>query len=76
MKRLNIGIFIQDENEKIVSKKLVTENWKVDMEYDLKQHSSVDIRDEIASIIYKHFNEFFKVEVLKDMIDEAKVMGE
>lgn len=72
MKRIHVGVYLEDENGNILSKRVVSGNWSVDLEYQLKTHFEVDVMDEIASIVNKNLVAQLRPKVMREMIEEAK----
>lgn len=72
MRNIHVGIFLQDEQGQIISKRIISGNWSVDLEYQLKTHFEVDVSDEIASVLKKNVVAQLQSSTIKDMIEEAK----
>jgi hypothetical protein len=72
MKTLKLGICLLDENDEIVSKRIIGTNWEVDLEQDLREKFNIHVHDEIANIMFENLKLQLSPEVIKEMLREVK----
>jgi len=72
MKTLKVGIYFEDENDNIVSKRLISSKWSADAEKDLMKHHEKYFVDEVAYILTENFKLELKPEVIKEMMKELR----
>jgi hypothetical protein len=72
MRKIKVGMYLADEDDNVVSKRELSGQWSVDLEYELKTHFEVDVKDEIASILMKNFIAHLTPNTIKEMLAEAK----
>ena len=76
MRTLTLGVCFLDENDKIISKRVIGSNWSVNVEQDLKHKFAMHIEDEIANILTENLKIELTPEIIKEMLKEAKVCQE
>jgi len=72
MKTLKMGVCFLDEDDNLISKRLVNANWSVNLEQDLKGMFNVDVLDEIAAILTENVKLTLTQDTVKDMLNEVK----
>ena len=72
MKILKLGVCFLDEDDNLISKRMVNANWTVDLEQDLKGLFDVYFLDEIAAILTEHLKLTLTEDTVKDMLNEIK----
>lgn len=73
MKTLNLGIcFIDDEGENVLCKRVVSANWSINMEQDMKALHNISIEEEIANVLVEQLKLSLTSEVVIEMLEEMK----
>jgi len=71
MKNLTVGICFLDDEENIITKRVIGTNWTVNVEQDLKEKFNIHMMDEIATILTENLKLQLTNEVMKDMLKEV-----
>jgi len=72
MKSLKLGVCFLDEEENIISKRVIGADWSVNIEQDLKNKFDFRVEDEIAAILTENLKLQLTPEVVKEMLKEVK----
>ena len=72
MKSLKLGVCFLDEEENIISKRVIGADWSVNIEQDLKNKFDFRVEDEIAAILTENLKLQLTPEVVKEMLIEVK----
>ena len=72
MKTLKLGVCFLDEEDNIISKRIIGANWSVNVEQDLKHKFNGHVEDEIAAILTENLKIQLNPEVVKEMLLEVK----
>lgn len=71
MKNVKMGICFLDEDDNIISKRVIGTNWEVDTEKDLEKFG-LYVNDEIASILTANMKLQLNEDTVKEMLLEIK----
>ena len=72
MKTLKVGVCFLDDEDNVITKRVVGTNWTVNVEQDLKKNFNVHMMDEIASILTENIKLQLTDEVIREMITEVQ----
>ena len=72
MKKIKMGICFLDEEDNIISKKVLEATWSIDLEYQLKEKFDIKVEDEIASVLTEGIKLSLTSDVVKEMLLEIK----
>ena len=72
MRNLTVGVCFLDDEENIITKRVIGTNWTVDAEQDLKRNMNIHMMDEIATILTENVKLQLTNEVMKDMLKEVQ----
>ena len=72
MKTLKVGICFLDDEDNVITKRVVGTNWTVNVEQDLKKNFNIHMMDEIASILTENIKLQLTDEVIREMITEVQ----
>ena len=70
MTTLSLGICFLDEEEKVISKRVVGTDWTINTEQDLKRKPNVHMLDEISNILTDNLKLQLTTDTIKEMIEE------
>ncbi len=72
MKTLKLGVCFLDEEDNIMSKRVIGESWSVNVDQDLRERSHTHIDGEIAAILTENLKLQLTSETVKEMLKEVK----
>ena len=72
MKTLKLGVCFLDEEDNIISKRVIGADWSVNVEQDLKHKFHTRMEDEVAAILTENLKLQLTPEVVKEMLNEVK----
>ena len=72
MKQLKLGICFLDEEDKVISKRVLGTNWSINTEQDLKEKFDIRVEDEIATVLTENLKLQLTTDVVKEMLGEVK----
>lgn len=73
MKTLKVGICFLNEEDVVVSKRVVGTNWEVNVEQDLKRKPNIHFLDEISEILTENLKLQLESGLVKDMLSEIQI---
>ena len=72
MKTLKLGVCFLDEEDNIITKRVIGTNWSVNIEQDLREKFHTHVDDEIAEILTGNLKLQLTSEIVKEMLKEVK----
>ena len=72
MKTLKLGVCFLDEEDNIISKRVIWSHWSVNIDQDLKDRVNLHVEDEIAAILTENLKIQLTPETVKTMLLEIK----
>jgi len=69
---LTVGIYFEDENGNVVSKRSIGSEWHVDSDKDLTKIYSNLIIEEFSSVLLENIKLNLNAEVIKEMMNDIK----
>jgi hypothetical protein len=72
METVKMGICFFDEDDNIVSSRMIGTNWEVNVENDLDRQFGVDVYNEISFILKENLEIQLTQSVIKEMLLEIK----
>ena len=72
MRTLKAGICFLDEEDNVISKRVIGTNWTIDIEQHLKDNFNVHILDEVAEIITENLKLQLNASEVRKMITEVE----
>ncbi len=72
LKTLKLGICFLDEEDNIISKRLVGRNWSVNIEQDMRENFNVNMMDEVAAILTENLKLQLTEDIVRNMLDEVQ----
>ena len=72
MKTLKVGVCFLDDEDNVITKRVVGTNWTVNVEQDLKKNFNIHMMDEIASILTENIKLQLTDEVIREMLTEVQ----
>jgi len=76
MTELKLGVCFLDEDNKVISKRVVGTNWTVDIEQDLKGEFNKSMKEEISIILLENLKLQLGKDIIESMLDEIKERSE
>lgn len=70
MKTLKLAVCLMDEDDKIVSKKVIGTNWQVNTEHALSEKYNIHVYDEISTVLTETLKSQLTVDDIKEMLRE------
>jgi len=72
VKILKLGVCFLDEEDNIITKRVIGTNWSVNIEKDLREKFDTHVDDEIAEILTGNLKLQLTSEIVKEMLKEVK----
>jgi len=73
MKNVRLGLCFLDENDEVISKRVLGTDWTINMEQDKRIfYNDIDIKGEATSTLLENIRISLNREIIKEMLDELK----
>ena len=72
MRTLKLGVCFLDEEDKVISKKVIGTNWSVDIEQDFRVKPNVHMINEIAEIMTENIKVQLEPDTIKQMLSDIE----
>jgi flagellar basal body rod protein FlgG len=72
MKTLKLGVCFLDEEDNIISKRMIGTNWSVNVEQDMRENFNVNMMDEVSAILTENLKLQLTEDTIRNMLDEVQ----
>ena len=72
MRTLKLGVCFLDEEDNIITKRVIDAQWEVNIEQDLRDNFNVCMEDEIATILTENLKLQLQPDIVKEMLNEVR----